>query len=240
MHSAKNSPKANDAKRVAILASGEGTTAETFIRAGVEGRIDSTVGLIICNNPNAGIFARIDRLNSELGLSIQCLLISNRDYPAEPDEDLQPGAQTKSEEHAVLSALTNEDFDAICLMGYMKRIGPSLIHEFGWRSDYSSPYQARMLNTHPGLLPETKGLYGIKVQQYVLQQKLPYSGQTLHTVSENYDEGMPIAEHRVKVLPDDTPESLFERVQAVEKKYLPLDIDAFIKNRQTYLMKGKK
>jgi phosphoribosylglycinamide formyltransferase-1 len=96
-------------------------------------------------------------------------------------------------------------------------------------------YQGMMLNTHPGLLPDTKSLYGLNIQSYVLDQGLPYGGQTLHLVSEDYDDGPIIAEHRVPVEPGDTPESLFDRVQATEKQNLPFDIEAFVTARQAYL-----
>ena len=221
---------------VAILASGEGTTAEAVIEASVRGEIPVDVGLIISNNPKAGIFERVRRLNQQHNLKIACEHISHRNYPA-PSDQLLKGAQTSTEEQAILELLEAGTYDLICLMGYMKRVGPQLVKRFGWRDDYTTPYQAMMLNTHPGLLPDTKGLYGIHVQQYVLDQKLPFSGQTLHVVAENYDEGPVIAEHRVAVLPDDTAESLFDRVRQAEKQFLPGDITVFIKQRRKYLEK---
>src|SRR5688572_2727451 len=91
--------------RVAILASGAGTTAEAFIRAGAEGRIEAKVGLVICNNPDAGIFSRIDRLNKELDLDIKCRLIGRKNFPPLADEKLEAGSQTRAEEKAILEAL---------------------------------------------------------------------------------------------------------------------------------------
>lgn len=223
---------------IAILASGEGTTAETFIRAGAEGKIKTKVGLIISNNQKAGIFERVKRLNQQYGLNIKSLYISKHTHPAK-DEKIELGQQTHAEEDAILKALENSDIDLVALMGYMKRIGPNLVSRFGWRSEYISPYQAMMLNTHPGLLPETKGLYGIYVQQHVIDKKLPHGGQTLHVVSEDYDDGPIITEHQVSVLKNDTPGSLFDRVKEVEKKYLPSDVETFIEQRIKYL-EGEK
>ena len=114
----------------------------------------------------------------------------------------------------------------------MKRIGPNLVQTFGWLPEYKSAFQARMVNTHPGLLPETKGLYGIGVQQHVLEHGLSHGGQTLHVVAEDYDDGPVIAEHKVAVKPEDTPDSLFDRVKGVEKEHLPQDIAAFIAESQ--------
>jgi phosphoribosylglycinamide formyltransferase-1 len=134
-----------------------------------------------------------------------------------------------------LAALLRENFDLIALMGYMKKIGPNMIETFGWLSSYQSVFQTKMVNTHPGLLPDTAGFYGEQIQRYVLDHKLPYGGQTLHAVSADYDAGPIIAEHKVPVQPGDTAASLFARVQAVEKKCLPKDIGDFIKARQAYL-----
>jgi len=223
---------------VAILASGGGTTAEAFIRACAAGQVAAEVTLIICNNPDAGVFARVEQLNQELGLHIATELISSKTHPAAEGEAVAQGCQTAAEEAAVLEALQATKFDLVLLLGYMKRVGPSIIKAFGWQPEYSSPYQAQMLNTHPGLLPETIGHYGIHVQEYVLEKGLAYAGQTLHVVSEKYDEGPTVAEHKVPVEPGDTPESLFARVQATEKQYLPIDVEAFLQARTNYLQQN--
>lgn len=219
--------------RIAILASGEGTTAEAFIKAGVTGKINAQADLVISNNPEAGIFKRVKKLNKKYGLKIQGLHVGKQNYPA-TSEILAPGEQTHAEEQAALEVLKAGNFDLIVLMGYMKKIGPKLVKEFGWRSSYKSPMQAKMLNTHPGLLPATKGLYGIHVQEFVLQNNLENAGQTLHVVAENYDEGPIVAEHKITVRADESPEDLFERVKRIEKKFLPKDIDDYIKARRKY------
>lgn len=220
--------------RVAILASGGGTTAEAFIRAGAKGDISAQVELVICSRKDAGIFDRIETLNKELNLHINCILINSQTHPAAITEHVGRGDQTTAEEAAILAALLSGSYDLVALMGYMKRIGPALIESFGWQREYTSMFQAMMLNTHPGLLPDTKGFYGLNIQKYVLENHLPFGGQSLHIVSEEYDEGPIVAEHKVPVEPDDTPESLFERVQEVEKKYLPYDIEDFIKARSAF------
>ena len=119
-------------------------------------------------------------------------------------------------------------------MGYMKRVAPNLVQAFGWLPEYTSIFQAKMVNTHPGLLPDTKAYYGENIQKYVLERHLPYAGQTFHVVAAEYDDGPVIAEHKVPVEPNDTTETLFARVQAVEKQYLPGDIEDFINARMAY------
>ncbi len=214
--------------RVAILASGAGSTAEAFIHASAQGRINPTVELVISNNKNAGVFDVVNRLNQRYGLHIKTHNISGATHPAAPDERVRPGDQTKAEEQALLDILRAGTYDLVALMGYMKRVGEHLVHEFGWRSEYAHPHLARLLNTHPGLLPETKGLYGIHVQQHVLDEGLSHGGQTLHVVAAEYDEGPVIARHKVAVKPGDTAETLFDRVKIAEKRHLPYDIAAFL------------
>ena len=217
------------------MASGNGSTAETFIRACITGNVDGEVILIICNNADAGIIGRIADLNEEFNLHIEAKVINGTTHPLIHDEVVEKGCQTKTEEAAILATLRAGNFDLIVLMGYMKRVGPTIVHEFGWRPEYTSPYQAKLLNTHPGLLPDSIGYFGVHVQEYVLEKGYSESGQTLHVVSENYDEGPTVSENRVTVLHDDTPESLFRRVQAAEKQNLPSDIDAFMKSRWQYM-----
>ena len=221
--------------KVAILSSGEGTTAEAVIKAWANDPDAPMVNLVICNNPGAGIFKRLIKLNKDYELIIEATLINSQTHPG---SGAKKGEQTKAEEEAILNKILAGNFDLILLAGYMKKIGPKLVREFGWRSDYTSPYQAMMVNTHPGLLPNTIGYMGVHVQEYVLNNKLK-AGHSLHVVSEGYDEGPVVAEHEVPVEPNDTPETLFERVKASERKYLPHDLADFIGKRRQFL-RGQK
>jgi phosphoribosylglycinamide formyltransferase-1 len=220
--------------RIAILASGGGTTAEAFIRADQRGEINVAVGLVIASRSDAGVIERIEKLNKEFDLHIDCIVINSKTHPAALTEHVGRGEQTNAEQAGILAAVLGGNYDLVALMGYMKRIGSDLVQAFGWQTEYTSAFQARMVNTHPGLLPDTKGFYGQNIQQYVLDNHLPYGGQTLHVVSDEYDDGPIIAEHKVPVEPGDTAESLFARVQDVEKQYLPKDIEDFIEARMAY------
>lgn len=220
--------------RIAILASGAGTTAEAFIAECAEGTVAGEVALVICNVPDAGVFQRVDNLNHTFNLSIATKVVNKKTCPPAPNEQVGPGQQTVSEQQTILKLLHEYDIDIVVLLGYMKLVGPMVVSEYGWKSEYTSPYQARMLNTHPGLLPETKGYHGIHVQEHVLANRLPQGGQTLHVVSEAYDDGPVIAENRVDVMPDDTPDSLFDRVRETEKAHIGSDINHFIIERNDY------
>lgn len=219
---------------IAILASGSGTTAEAFIRHMVAQKYNFYVPLVICNNTSAGIFDRITQLNAEFGLDIHTELINSRTHPAASNEIVEPSHQTAAEQRAILDLLEAYSIDLVILMGFMKHISSKIIDAYGWRPEYASIYQARMLNTHPGLLPATKGLFGKHVQEAVLRQANPQAGQSLHMVGAGYDEGPTVFEHQVTVKPSETAEELFTRVQLTEKAHIAEDVAKFIAAQRQY------
>ena len=210
---------ASEVPSIAILASGSGSTAEACIHATQNGSLNANVGLIVCNNPpeKAGIHDRVTRLNDQYGLAIPVLRISGITHPGGPG---RRGEQTLDESRAITYAVEAAGCSLVALMGYMKRVRGELLTQFGWRPT-DSIWDVRMINTHPGPLPQTEGLMGLQAQEAVLARGLDYSAHTVHTVTADYDQGMIIQETRVPLEPGDTPTSLFERVQAVEKANLP-------------------
>ena len=70
-------------------------------------------------------------------------------------------------------------------------------------------------------------MYGIHVQEAVLQAQEKEAGCTIHYVSGEVDGGEIIAQATIEVLSNDTPETLSQRVQAEEKKLLPRIIGEF-------------
>ena len=112
--------------------------------------------------------------------------IGPRTHPRSGGEPFRPGLQTTAEAAAIAQLLTAGSFEIVVLMGYLRRVDPSLVHQFGWREGYGSHFDAGMLNTHPGLLPETKGLYGVAVQEFVLNRGFSEAGHVIHVVAEEY------------------------------------------------------
>jgi phosphoribosylglycinamide formyltransferase-1 len=88
---------------------------------------------------------------------------------------------------------------------------------------FCKEWEKKLINIHPSLLPKHggKGMYGIHVQEAVLAAGDTEAGCTVHYVSAEVDGGEIIAQTTVKVLPDDTPETLSQRVQQAEKRLLP-------------------
>lgn len=207
--------------RLAVLASGSGSTIEAFIEAQLEGIVDAQVALVVCNNPEspkAKVYGRIRRLNREFGLGIRMEHIGNTDYPGGPGAN---GEQTLEAAQVISGMMHAEGVRLGVLMGFMKKIRGDLLD---WP----------LLNTPPGILPETAGLMGKDASQRVLNLGLSHNAQTLHWVTEEYDAGDKVAEHLVRVLPGDDAQKLFDRVQRVEKAHLPIDVDTLLKTDERF------
>ncbi len=217
---------------IAVFASGSGSTAEAFIRDAHTRQYPFDVKLIITNNSDAFVLERVKNLNAELGLQMETAIVNSHTQPTA--KSVVHGQQTEEEQAAILALLSQYNVDLVLLLGYMKRVGQKLLNEYGWLPSYTSIYQARMLNTHPGLLPQTIGTHGRGTQEFTLTEGMTEAGQTLHAVAAEYDTGPHAAEHRVAVMPDDTPDTLFARVQETEKEHLAADVLAFVEAQQVF------
>lgn len=118
---------------------------------------------------------------------------------------------------ALLSVLERHSVELIVLAGYLKRLPQSV----------TSAYHRRIVNIHPGLLPEFggAGMYGARVHAAVIASGARTTGVTAHFVDDEYDHGPTIAEWRIPVLEEDTAESLAARVLAVEHVVFPRVVD---------------
>lgn len=222
------------------MASGSGSTAEAFAGAIHDEIIDAEIGLVISDKEDAGIFGRVSRWNSEYGFDVKTRLINEELYP----KGRQPRGQTLAEAEEICRAVDEAGVALVALMGYMRVVVEEgdLMREYGWLSEYEEHdtgtrgiYLARMLNTHPGILPATADTYGIYTQRKVLELGLTQTAHTVHAVSAGIDEGPVFAENLVPVYPDeDTDKGLFARVQRIEKAHLPIDIDRFLKEQEKY------
>ena len=84
--------------------------------------------------------------------------------------------------------------------------------------DAPAAFPGRILNTHPSLLPSFKGWHAVRD---ALAAGVKVTGTTVHIVTEEMDEGPILAQEAVTVLPDDTEETLHERIKAVERRLYP-------------------
>ena len=189
-------------KRLALFASGEGTNAEAIARY-FSTNPDVEVALMICNRKAAGVFQRLEPFN-----------IESHYFPK--------AEWAENEATNVIELLRGKQIDLIVLAGFLAFIPASLIHE----------YQGRIINIHPSLLPKYggSGMWGMNVHQAVIDAHETESGITIHHVSEQLDSGNIIYQATCEVRPDDTPQSLAERVHGLEYQHYPLVIENMLKN----------
>src|SRR5580704_5175846 len=181
------------AMRIAVLASGEGTTLQAVLDACASGRLAARVGVVISNNAAAGALRRA-RI---AGVPTRHLSAASAGGPGAQDQ-------------ALSRTLVEFGTDLVLLAGYMKRLGALTLAHFA----------GRIINIHPALLPQFggQGMYGLNVHRAVLAAGLKISGASVHWVDEDYDTGAVIAQVRVPVEAGDSAQSLATRVQAAERE----------------------
>lgn len=192
--------------RVGVMVSGSGTNLQAILDLSAAGRLDAEVVVVISNNRKAQALERARRA----GVRAVHWSVKVAGAPERFAEGL-------------LDIFSEAGVDLVVLAGYMKLVPESVVRA----------YEGRMLNTHPALLPKFggPGFYGMRVHEAVLSAGETESGATVHFVDAEYDHGPIFLQRRVPVHPDDSPESLRDRVLAVEHEILPEAIARFARER---------
>jgi len=179
-------------KRVAILISGRGSNMAALIDAAKAPDYPAEIVLVVSNRPDALglVHAR------EAGIATA--LIDHRAF----------GADREAFERAIDAALDDHRIDLVCLAGFMRLFTP-------W---FVSRWSGRMLNIHPALLPEFKGL---NTHRRALEAGAKHHGATVHFVAAEMDSGPIIVQEAVPVLDGDTEETLSRRVLEAEHRIYP-------------------
>jgi phosphoribosylglycinamide formyltransferase-1 len=115
----------------------------------------------------------------------------------------------------VVAALAPYQVSLLAMAGYGTVLGRS-IHD---------AYPGRILNTHPALLPAFKGWHAVKE---ALAAGVAETGCSVHIATLEVDDGPILAQEKVQILPDDTLESLHERIKTVERRLYPATIRAVL------------
>jgi phosphoribosylglycinamide formyltransferase-1 len=108
--------------------------------------------------------------------------------------------------------------DLICLAGFMRVLSPA----------FTARYAGRILNVHPSLLPAFPGLHA---QRQALAAGVSESGCTVHFVDAGVDTGAAIVQRRVPVLPEDTEDTLAERILREEHRAYPEAVRRVLKGQ---------
>lgn len=179
-------------KRTAVLISGNGSNLQALIDAAVHPDYPAEIVLVISNK--AGAYGLTRAKNAGIASEV----LSHRDYP-----------NREAFDEAMLALLEKHHIELVCLAGFMRLLTPG----------FTSAWEGRMLNIHPSLLPAFKGL---DTHARVLECGTKFTGCTVHFVVPEMDAGPIVIQAAVPVLPDDTPDSLAERIHREEHRIFPL------------------
>lgn len=102
--------------------------------------------------------------------------------------------------------VATHDVSLVVGAGYMRVLSPVFLERF-----------PAILNVHPSLLPHFRGLHAVR---QALEAGVEETGVTVHYMVEEVDAGPVVAQERVPVLPEDTEDSVFERLHPVEHRLL--------------------
>jgi len=186
---------------VVVLVSGHGSNLQSILdKAQTPARAFEVVG-VISNEPTAHGLKRADHAG------VANNIVHHLDFESRDAFD-----------RALGEAIDRHQPDLVVLAGFMRILGTALV----------GAYTGRMMNIHPSLLPEYRGL---NTHTRVLADSARCHGATVHFVVPALDAGPIILQGRVLVMPDDTPESLAERVRQVEHQIYPTAITWFAQKR---------
>ena len=188
-------------RRIGVLISGRGSNLQAIIDAIHSGRLDASIAVVISNRSNAAGLTRA----RAAGIEVRFL-----DPRAHRDRDVY--------DHAIVDTLRQHEVGLVCLAGFMRLVGPSLLDAF----------PERILNIHPSLLPSFRGL---EAQRQALEHGVRVTGATVHLVSADLDDGPIVLQAAVPVENGDTVETLSARILVEEHRIYPEAIGIVLDGR---------
>ena len=171
-------------KKIAVFASGNGSNFQVIAE-------QFPVEFVFSDHRDAYVLKRADKLG------VKSYVFELREFDSK-----------MAYEQAIVDLLEEHQIDLVCLAGYMKIVGPTLL----------GAYEGRIINIHPAYLPEFPGAHGI---EDAWQAGVSESGVTIHWVDSGVDTGKIIQQVRVPRLAEDTLESFEERIHAAEYQLYP-------------------
>lgn len=177
--------------RIAVFASGSGSNFQALVDAAKAGKLDVTIGLLVCDKPAAAVVGRAQ------AAGVPVHTFRPKDYPSR-----------EAYEQELLERLREEQIELVVLAGYMRIITNVLVEA----------YWGRMINIHPSLLPSFPGLHAVR---QALDHGVKVTGVTVHYVDGGLDSGPIIAQRALAIAPDDTEASLEEKIHRIEHELYP-------------------
>jgi phosphoribosylglycinamide formyltransferase 1 len=189
-------------KRVAVLISGRGSNMAALIEAAKADDYPAEIVLVVSNRADAAGLAHA----REQGIATA--LIDHRKF----------GEDRGAFERALDETLRADRIDLVCLAGFMRILTP-------W---FVGRWSGRLLNIHPALLPQFKGL---DTHRRAIEAGAKHHGATVHFVVAEIDAGPIIAQESIEVRKDDSEAALAARVLEVEHRLYPRALRAVAEGR---------
>ena len=187
--------------KIGALISGSGTNLQAILDGCREGKIDGQVVVVISDRADAYGLERARKAG------VEAIFLDPATYESK-----------SAYNQALAETLKARGVDLVCLAGYMRIVRKPLLE----------PFEGRMLNIHPSLLPAFPGL---NAQQQALEHGVKVTGCTVHFVTPGMDEGPIILQAAVPVEEQDTVESLRDRILKEEHRIYPEAIQLFAAGR---------
>jgi phosphoribosylaminoimidazolecarboxamide formyltransferase/IMP cyclohydrolase len=180
--------------------SGAGSNLRALAAAAARGELGAEIGLVFADRPCPALDWAVEE-------GIEAALLPGLADSAPP---------VRAVADATLAAtLTAASIEVIVLAGYMRVVGPSVLAAF----------PARILNTHPSLLPAFPGGHAVRD---ALGHGVKVTGCTVHVVDQTLDGGPIVAQEAVAIDAGDDETSLHERIKEVEHRLLPRAVALFV------------
>ena len=187
--------------KIAVLISGRGSNMKSIVVAAKRGLIRADVSIVLSNRIHAEGLEFARREN------IETVILPHKDYPDREDYDRK-----------VVEILNERQIDLVCLAGFMRLLSPIFVQAF----------PNRIMNIHPALLPSFPGLHA---QKQAVEYGVKTTGCTVHFVDEGLDSGPIVLQKTVEVSPDDTEETLSDRLLPLEHAAYVEAVRLFFENR---------
>jgi phosphoribosylglycinamide formyltransferase 1 len=184
---------------LAVMGSTRGTHLTTLIDAIQQNRLAAVIELVISNHADAPILAKAK------AAGLNAIFIDPKDETRE------------AYDKKILQTLSTHCIDLIVLTGYMRIL----------TDEFVKAWNKKIINVHPSLLPAFAGKMDLAVHRAVLAAHCKETGCTVHFVTSDVDAGPIILQEKCLVEPNDTPETLKQKVQALEAESLVKAIQQF-------------
>jgi len=179
---------------VVVLISGNGSNLQVLIDQMRDKSLPINISAVISNKANAYGLTRAEQAG------IKTAVVDNKAYPCRESYDL-----------ALQEKIDTYQPELIVLAGFMRILSDNFVYH----------YEGRMINIHPSLLPDYRGL---NTHQRAIDDNAGIHGVSVHYVTPELDGGPVIAQSQVKISANDTAQTLAGKVQQKEHKLYPLVI----------------